>query len=1147
MHRKWLCIPAALLCLVAQQAVARNIFVTPGDLSSSGISTFTVDPFSYATSVGPVTGAFTVLGSASPTKHYVLSRSSTDSVTVLEGRFPLLTIGRRLNVGGTPAAAALSPDGRYLVVAGNPGVAIIDTTTDQVTTLMGNIDVGTDATDVAIGIDGTRAFVLNPSTARLTAVDLATRQASGSVTLTNRPNSVVVGPNGIVYVTAQNSIYEIDPATLAIRATIAVVGTPGKLNFTPNGRLAIAPSSVTFGGRGAFLLNVANRTVADIGGAAYTLVDVAVAGDNLAYGATDRGALYVLNLGNDGTLTAAPAAFVGAGVPSAINEIANTGELPRPRFLVLSSGTYLYRVNLETNESSDPVLKPTVGNLNIVVPAGQGGAVGHLAYNTTQTAAAGTRSMPLVIRVYDQYGLPIAGVQVVFSTSTPGATLTAASATSNLEGFASTAVNVPAGMTSGAVTVNASIQQGQRNQTFTVNVGDPGLPGPGTGPGTGGPTVPTGLQIVSGHGHVVSSNFTTNPGALRVRLLDQTGAPVSGTQITWDVVQGGGSFPGGRVTTTDSNGEATTVFFTPDFNPGLPYQLNVVTATAPTGQRVELYVLAVPRLRQGPGSIDPAWPTATSLTVKAGQASSGAIQVRASVTGSTSPAPFVGLRLVTTSSSNGQTAQCRGGIVLTDQSGLANCDVLVTGGPGDLTVTAILGEIHSRTFAIHVEQGDPATVRIISGNPQTLNQGQTTQPLVVEVTDGTGALLPNVPVTWDIPFFFPTAQNIQRTTDFNGRASASLVMPSDRTGTFTIRAIAGSATATFTLTVNAVAAGIVRVSGMDQTAIVGQTFGQPVQVRVTDAQGRPVANATVTFNISSGAATINPATATTNSEGIAQASVTAGSTAGPIVVTATSGSQVTTFNLTARLAGPVFTAADVLNAAGFLPGVSPGSIAYIRAAGIAPALRGSVTPPSIVGPLPTRLADVEVRFNNVLAPIYAVSNVNGEESVIVQVPFEVAPGTANLNIVTAGGGTTTVPVTILPVKPGVFTFGDVNGAQYAVATRPDGSYISSANPARRGEEIRVYATGLGQTAPGTATNRAGIGGQQVAFPVIAGVNNAGVRVRSAELLEGAVGVYVVTLEVPADTQTGSNQGLGLGVTGPDGQVVFANSAFIPII
>src|SRR5687767_13462226 len=104
MHLKPLCIPAALVCLLAQQAVARNIFVTPGQ-TATGVSTFSAEPFSYATTVGPVSGAFSVIGSASATKFYSIAQSATDSVVVLEGRFPLVTVGARLSVGGTPAAA----------------------------------------------------------------------------------------------------------------------------------------------------------------------------------------------------------------------------------------------------------------------------------------------------------------------------------------------------------------------------------------------------------------------------------------------------------------------------------------------------------------------------------------------------------------------------------------------------------------------------------------------------------------------------------------------------------------------------------------------------------------------------------------------------------------------------------------------------------------------------------------------------------------------------------------------------------------------------------------------------------------------------------------------------------------------------------
>jgi uncharacterized protein (TIGR03437 family) len=194
-----------------------------------------------------------------------------------------------------------------------------------------------------------------------------------------------------------------------------------------------------------------------------------------------------------------------------------------------------------------------------------------------------------------------------------------------------------------------------------------------------------------------------------------------------------------------------------------------------------------------------------------------------------------------------------------------------------------------------------------------------------------------------------------------------------------------------------------------------------------------------------------------------------------------------------------------------------------------------------------QLAGIEVLFNGTPAPMFAVSNINGDESIVVQVPFEINPGPASVTIRTPGGISSTVEnVPIEALKPGVFTVRDASGAIYASATRPDGSYVTSSNPARRGESISIYATGLGQTMPATGTNRLGQAGQAVAASVVVGVNHQGNPLVSAELLPGTVGVYVVTFEIPADTTSGMNQPLGLGVTDGNGQTVYANSTTIPI-
>jgi uncharacterized protein (TIGR03437 family) len=187
-----------------------------------------------------------------------------------------------------------------------------------------------------------------------------------------------------------------------------------------------------------------------------------------------------------------------------------------------------------------------------------------------------------------------------------------------------------------------------------------------------------------------------------------------------------------------------------------------------------------------------------------------------------------------------------------------------------------------------------------------------------------------------------------------------------------------------------------------------------------------------------------------------------------------------------------------------------------------------------------------VLFNGVLAPIYSVNNINGQESVIVQVPFETNPGSAAVTIRVANGGSTIVQgVAIQAVKPAFFDFVDSNSRVYVVALRPDGSYVTSANRARRGETVRVFATGLGQTTPVASTNRAGVRDQNVNAQVIAGINNAGVRLVSAKMVEGSVGVYVVEMEIPADTTPGDARPVAIAVAAPDGTLVYA-AGVIPI-
>src|SRR5688500_9319747 len=72
------------------------------------------------------------------------------------------------------------------------------------------------------------------------------------------------------------------------------------------------------------------------------------------------------------------------------------------------------------------------------------------------------------------------------------------------------------------------------------------------------------------------------------------------------------------------------------------------------------------------------------------------------------------------------------------------------------------------------------------------------------------------------------------------------------------------------------------VQGNHQSARVGESLAEPIAVRVSDAGGRPVAQARVMFAATSGAgARITPSSVVTDNDGRASADWSLGSAAGP--------------------------------------------------------------------------------------------------------------------------------------------------------------------------------------------------------------------------------------------------------------------------
>jgi uncharacterized protein (TIGR03437 family) len=1143
MFHKWSWIPALIACLTVPGSFARNLFVTSSDPAQSAFA-YTVDPFASAGPLQTTNGLTRVISAGAPNKFYAIGQNAAEGLVVLEGVFPNLQITKRINLGQAAADVAVSPDGRRLLVLAG-GLQILDTANESELAAAGTLNVGTNPTSVAVSLDSTRAYVLGSG--RVTVISLTTNTLLGDVATPGPATGVAVSPAGFVYATTTNAIYEIDGRAVGLRATISLNGLPGKLEFSPDGKYAIATNAQPVTGASAFHIDLATRVITRIAYSGFTLDRVVVTDNTTAYAtSTATGGLYQIKLDTPGT--ANPVNLQGVTVASA-RDLASSGEYPGANYLFISTASGLIRYDLRSNTAVGPTPGSTGGRIWVAnAPVTGGVPVSTILINDRQTVDPGTTTQPLIVRVLDAAGLPLAGLPITFAASDSTVMLSGSSTTTNNEGYAQTHVTVPSTLTSGTIPVVATVN-GTLTAQLAVIVGSGSTPGTPGGSGA--------LRIIQGQGQVLGENYGTNTQEpLIVQVRDAAGAPLPNADVKFEVTSSSSS-GGGTVTPstvkTDGAGRATVNFFASSITQFVPFVTNTIKATS-GNDSVTFYITTVKNQSNGqPGFLQTSLiaPVDSIINGKAGETIAAGFKVRV-FTSAGAFVPNVGARFV----ENGDptllpSVSCRGDIALSDDQGNINCDLVIGPRIGSRNVTANVGSIRSFPMNLRVTQGDPSGVRIVNepSNNQTGNVGATLpRAFLVQVTDAGGNPLPGVDVTFEIVTPGSVVfTNVVSRTNQDGQASVTAVLGTTP-GTFQVRARAGAGLATFNFTVLSNASRIVKVAGSDnQTAAQGQPFARPIAVQVLDANGQPVANAPITF-APTGSITLSSPTATTNAQGEASTTVTAGTVVGPATVRVSLGTLNETFNLTVRLPGPGFTSTSFLNAAGFQPGIAPGSLAYINVTGVAPDLRGSATPPTYVGPLPSTLAGVEVLFNGVPAPMYAVSNVENRESIIVQVPFETQPGTASVTIRSAAGGSTTVEgVQILAMKPGIFEFRDVNGRNYAVGVRADGSYISSANPARRGEIIRVFATGLGQTTPTAATNRAGLENQNVAAPVIVGVNNEGVRVVSAQLQPGTVGIYIVALEVPLETAQRIDSPFAIAVVpSGGGDLIFGNSSLIPV-
>ncbi len=225
-----------------------------------------------------------------------------------------------------------------------------------------------------------------------------------------------------------------------------------------------------------------------------------------------------------------------------------------------------------------------------------------------------------------------------------------------------------------------------------------------------------------------------------------------------------------------------------------------------------------------------------------------------------------------------------------------------------------------------------------------------------------------------------------------------------------------------------------------------------------------------------------------------------------------------------------YSALSIVNAADNQSGVlAPNAIGTIYGVNLAYGTAGIGPNDLLGGALPTVLegaSDTRVLIDFSQAALYYVS----PTQINFLVPPDLLPGQISIYVAVDSLRGPLIEMTLAAVAPGLFQL-DANNA---VATLPDGAVLTPASPARPGQIVSLWATGLGQTVP--AAN--GFYLPLTAAPLINGANLSILldgtpvdpsAIQYAGVAPGFAGLYQINLRLP--TSTGKNPEIRLQLDG----------------
>jgi uncharacterized protein (TIGR03437 family) len=218
----------------------------------------------------------------------------------------------------------------------------------------------------------------------------------------------------------------------------------------------------------------------------------------------------------------------------------------------------------------------------------------------------------------------------------------------------------------------------------------------------------------------------------------------------------------------------------------------------------------------------------------------------------------------------------------------------------------------------------------------------------------------------------------------------------------------------------------------------------------------------------------------------------------------------------AKIVAPIPAVGAVTNGASFAAGtITPGEIATLFGTNLTSAAAINLAPSL---PLLTQLLGVSVKVNGTPAPVFAVDNVNGQQQINFQVPWEVS-NQATIQVENNGIVSPSITVPVVAAQPGIFSYSS-GGETFGAILHSNFQLADTNHPAIAGETVLIYCNGLGAVHSPPADGTAANGQVTVATPLVS-IGGVSAKVTFTGLAPGFVGLNQINAVVPSGVPAGN--------------------------